>query len=51
MDRLYPMNYAFQFFVDREAISCWIHGRDLPGFPAFHGCIGLYDGTMQNVGR
>ena len=24
-----------------------IHGRDLPGYPASHGCIGLYDEPMQ----
>ena len=25
----------------------WIHSRDLPGHPASHGCIGLYDEEMQ----
>lgn len=24
-----------------------MHGRDLPGYPASHGCIGLYDEPMQ----
>ena len=47
-DRPYPMNYALRFHVNREGVSYWIHGRDMPGFPASHGCIGLYDEPMQN---
>ncbi len=43
----YPMNYALQFYVNRNGISFWLHGRDLPGYPASHGCIGLYDEEMQ----
>lgn len=35
------------FYVNREGVSYWIHGRDLPGYPASHGCIGLYDESMQ----
>jgi hypothetical protein len=46
-ERPYPMNYALRFFVDRTGVSYWIHGRDLPGYPASHGCIGLYDEAMQ----
>lgn len=46
-DRPYPMNYALRFFVNRAGVSYWIHGRDLPGYPASHGCIGLYDESMQ----
>jgi hypothetical protein len=46
-DRPYPMNYALRFHVNREGVSYWIHGRDLPGYPASHGCIGLYDEPMQ----
>jgi hypothetical protein len=46
-DRPYPMNHALRFHVNREGISYWIHGRDLPGYPASHGCIGLYDEPMQ----
>jgi hypothetical protein len=46
-DRPYPMNYALRFHVNREGVSYWIHGRDMPGYPASHGCIGLYDETMQ----
>jgi len=46
-DRPYPMNYALRFHVNREGISYWIHGRDMPGYPASHGCIGLYDESMQ----
>jgi len=46
-DRPYPMNYALRFYVNREGVSYWIHGRDLPGYAASHGCIGLYDEPMQ----
>ena len=46
-DRPYPMNYALRFYINREGVSYWIHGRDLPGYPASHGCIGLYDEPMQ----
>ena len=46
-DQPYPMNYALRFYVNRTGISYWIHGRDLPGYPASHGCIGLYDEPMQ----
>ena len=45
--RPYPMNYALRFFLNREGVSYWIHGRDMPGYPASHGCIGLYDESMQ----
>ena len=46
-DRPYPMNDALRFHINREGVSYWIHGRDLPGYPASHGCIGLYDEAMQ----
>jgi hypothetical protein len=46
-DRPYPMNYALRFHINREGVSYWIHGRDLPGYPASHGCIGVYDEAMQ----
>lgn len=46
-DRPYPMNYALRFYINRAGVSYWIHGRDLPGYPASHGCIGLYDEPMQ----
>jgi hypothetical protein len=46
-NRPYPMNYALRFFVNRAGVSYWIHGRDLPGYPASHGCVGLYDEPMQ----
>ena len=46
-DRPYPMNYALRFYINREGVSYWIHGRDMPGYPASHGCIGLYDESMQ----
>ena len=41
------MNYALRFYVNGEGRSYWIHGRDVPGYPASHGCIGLYDEPMQ----
>lgn len=50
INRFYPMNYGLRFFVDKSIDgwpSFWIHGRDLPGYPASHGCIGLYDEEMQ----
>ncbi len=43
----YPMNHALRFYIDREGVTYWIHGRDIPGYPASHGCIGLYDEPMQ----
>lgn len=46
-DRAYPMNHALRFHVNRAGVSYWIHGRDVPGYPASHGCIGLYDEPMQ----
>jgi hypothetical protein len=48
--RPYPMHYALRFFVDKSVESepsHFIHGRDVPGYPASHGCIGLYDEEMQ----
>jgi hypothetical protein len=47
-DDVYPMHYGMRFLVDKlHWISYWIHGRDLPGVPASHGCVGLYDEEMQ----
>ena len=43
----YPMHYALRFFINRKDVAFWIHGRDLPGYPASHGCVGLYDEEMQ----
>lgn len=43
----YPMRYALRFYVNAQGVSYWIHGRDLPGYPASHGCIGLADEQMQ----
>lgn len=43
----YPMNYGLRFYTTKRGVSYWIHGRDLPGYPASHGCIGLYDEEMQ----
>lgn len=43
----YPMDNAIRFHIGSDNISYWIHARDLPGRPASHGCIGVYDETMQ----
>lgn len=43
----YPMHYALRFHINEQGVGFWIHGRDLPGAPASHGCIGLYDEAMQ----
>lgn len=43
----YPMRYALRFYVNAQGVSYWIHGRDLSGYPASHGCIGLADEPMQ----
>ena len=48
-NELYPMSYALRFYIDRNGVGYWIHGRDLPGYPASHGCVGLYDETMQHA--
>jgi lipoprotein-anchoring transpeptidase ErfK/SrfK len=48
--RPYPMHYGLRFYVDKNietTPSYYIHGRDVPGYPASHGCIGLYDEEMQ----
>ncbi|HJV34945.1 L,D-transpeptidase, partial [Geomonas sp.] len=49
-DRYYPMHYALRLFVEKHEegwTTYWLHGRDIPGYPASHGCIGLYDEEMQ----
>jgi lipoprotein-anchoring transpeptidase ErfK/SrfK len=47
-DAQYPMDYAIRFHIDKERVSYWIHARDLPGRPASHGCVGLFDEAMQH---
>jgi hypothetical protein len=47
LGRAYPMRYGLRFHIDRAGRSYWIHGRDLPGTPGSHGCVGLYDEAMQ----
>lgn len=47
-DEQYPMDNAIRFHVDENAVAYWIHARDLPGRPASHGCVGLFDEAMQN---
>lgn len=46
-DTPYPMHYGLRFHISKSGIAYWIHGRDIPGYPASHGCIGLYDEEMQ----
>lgn len=46
-DILYPMTYALRFHINEKGVGFWIHGRDVPGRPMSHGCIGLYDEAMQ----
>ncbi len=43
----YPMDNALRFHIGKDNVAYWIHARDLPGRPASHGCIGLYDEEMQ----
>lgn len=43
----YPMDNALRFHVGTDNVSYWLHARDLPGRPASHGCIGLFDEEMQ----
>ena len=43
----YPMDNALRFHIGEDNVSYWIHARDLPGRPASHGCIGLFDEEMQ----
>jgi L,D-transpeptidase-like protein len=43
----YPMDNAIRFHVGEDNVSYWIHARDLPGRPASHGCIGVFDEAMQ----
>jgi hypothetical protein len=43
----YPMHFGLRFYTSRKWVSFWLHGRDVPGYPASHGCIGLYDEEMQ----
>lgn len=45
----YPMHYALRFLITKKGVSVWIHGRDVPGYAASHGCIGLYDEQMQKA--
>lgn len=46
-NRPYPMHYGLRFFINEKDVAFWIHGRDLPGYPASHGCVGLFDEEMQ----
>ncbi len=44
----YPMDNAMRFYIAPDNVGYWLHARDLPGKPASHGCIGLFDEEMQN---
>jgi hypothetical protein len=44
----YPMDNAMRFYIAADGVAYWIHARDIPGRPASHGCIGLFDEAMQN---
>jgi len=44
----YPMDNAMRFHVAADGVGYWMHARDLPGRPASHGCIGMFDEAMQN---
>jgi hypothetical protein len=46
-NRPYPMHYGLMFHQSKDGIRYWIHGRDMPGYPGSHGCIGLYDEEME----
>lgn len=46
-DEQYPMDNAMRFHVASDGVAYWLHARDLPGRPASHGCIGLFDEAMQ----
>jgi len=46
-DKPYPMHYGLMFYINKNGVTYWIHSRDLPGYPASHGCVGLYDEQMQ----
>ncbi len=46
-DTPYPMRWALRFHVNAPGVAYWLHGRDLPGYAASHGCIGLSDEPMQ----
>jgi len=43
----YPMDNAMRFYIAPDNVAYWLHARDLPGRPASHGCIGLFDEEMQ----
>ncbi len=46
-DAQYPMDYALRFYIGPDDASFWIHARDMPGRPASHGCVGVFDESMQ----
>ena len=45
----YPMTWALRFYTAPDGVAFWLHGRDVPGYAASHGCIGLYDESMQRT--
>jgi len=51
-NRPYPMHFGLRIYTDKREdgwTSYWLHGRDIPGYPASHDCIGLYDEEMQKA--
>ena len=36
----HPMHYALRFLINFHGVAVWIHGRDVPGYAASHGCVG-----------
>jgi hypothetical protein len=55
----YPMFWGINFLMVKKKVGrevyylphYWIHSRDMPGYPASHGCVGLYDEYMQKKYR
>jgi hypothetical protein len=43
----YPMWWGIKFAIAKSGRGLWIHSRDMPGYPASHGCVGLSDEEMQ----
>lgn len=43
----YPMYWGIKFYMSKKKVAFWIHSRDMPGYPASHECVGVYDEEMQ----
>jgi len=42
---------TLRFHVNREGISYWIHGRDIPCYPASHGCARVSNAAIDMIWR